>query len=76
MKNSSLINRVVVLLMFFTKFQLFANDLPSEFDQIINDNPTDAPIHLLFWQIALLVSAVGFVLFHHIKKSMTLRNKN
>jgi divalent metal cation (Fe/Co/Zn/Cd) transporter len=69
MKNSSLINRVVVLLMFFTKFQLFANDLPSEFDQIINDNPTDAPIHLLFWQILLIGIALGFVLFHYKKRS-------
>ena len=45
----------------------FAQDLPSEFDQVINDNPTDAPIDGSIWFV-LMVSAIVVYLFYKNRK--------
>lgn len=60
----TIISRISIsLLLIFMTTASYASDLPSEFDQIINDNPTDAPIEMPVWAAILVFGIILFLFF-------------
>lgn len=63
MKNSKLKYIILVFVTLCSFFQGFTQDLPSEFDQIINDNPEDAPIDFSVGRVLIVVAIISFMIF-------------
>lgn len=56
-----------LLLLGVSTYTFAQSDLPSEFDDVINDNPTDAPIDGELWLVLMVITIVGYLIYKNKK---------
>lgn len=52
---------LIVMVLFFVCSMGYAQDVPADFGDIIDDNPNDAPITNNFWIVSIFVFALVYL---------------
>lgn len=52
---------LIAIILFFTCAIGYAQDVPADFGDIIDDNPDDAPITNYFWIVSIFVLALVYL---------------
>ena len=61
MKNTKK-TQILILILCLLMVPMFAQDLPADFGDVLDDNPDDAPIANYYWVFALLITTIVYII--------------
>ena len=61
MKNTKK-TQILILILCLLMVPMFAQDLPADFGDVLDDNPDDAPIANYYWVFALLIATIVYII--------------
>ena len=54
--------QILVLILCLLIVPIYAQDLPADFGDVLEDNPEDAPIANYYWVFALMMATIVYVI--------------